>query len=237
MKKFLIFAGVGCVAMLAALCPSLNAQTGGFSWVTGPDVVTPGGFNSLSLEGTHFDAVNFGAGGFGPVTVSNSAETETINFRNSQPAPFFPKATSSALFGTGYTTGDNVWDVVLQTAATANTFGSIPTIEIDGLTAGRTYQVEIFVYDSEGGSNGQSVFFPDQVNTGSGGSGEWTDPFSSIGTFTALGSTQELGFGGYLDQAIVNGYIVRDVTVAVPEPSSLAMLGSLLGAIVAGRRK
>ncbi len=122
---------------------------------------------------------------------------------------------------------------------------SIMTINLNALTAGRTYEFQAFVNDSRnntegvGGSRNRwsifdsgagtaqtaSVFQPYRLGTNN--IGQYVK-----GTFTATSNAQLVRILGNAELgpqvSLINAYQVRDIT-AVPEPSSMLLLSSVAG--------
>ena len=114
------------------------------------------------------------------------------------------------------------------------------TLTMSGLTPGQKYEFQVWVNDSRsfGGFNvdvtaGNTVTLdpnppgpPDE-----GGVGQFV-----IGSFVANGASQAVGFFGG-EVGIFNGFQLRAVPSAVPEPSMLGLLGIGLAGVGFSRRK
>jgi hypothetical protein len=121
--------------------------------------------------------------------------------------------------------------------------GSAASVTISGLTAGYTYQIELwanntYTYDTADG--GTQTFYTDGnigtesplVSQGSSTSlGEWI-----TGTFVADGSTEVIDFAGTSGFGSLAGMTLYET--AVPEPSTVALLSMAAGlaGLVAVRR-
>ena len=121
-----------------------------------------------------------------------------------------------------------------------NVSGTIEEITIENLTVGNAYAVQVWFVDDRTGNNGNRITTIAGVDAGgnSVGSVALNDQFA-IGTFTADQLTEVFTAstnGGAAPN--ITGFQVRDLGVAVPEPSSLAVLGLMgLGLTTARRRK
>lgn len=114
------------------------------------------------------------------------------------------------------------------------------TISLSGLTAGHSYRIQALVYDGRSDQNGRTVEFDgvDQGQYANGISGNWGPGLLVTGTFTADTTTQDFDIEVFNADtssagAQINALLVH--TTAVPEPSSLALLG--LGGIAFLRRR
>ncbi len=124
-------------------------------------------------------------------------------------------------------------------------YGSIGTFTLNGLTAGASYEVEVWVNDSRGGGeqtrsetiSGSPTL---QFNTAQaeGGLGQYL-----VGTFVADASrSQTLAFAPVVGGVVqLNGLQLRDLSTAaaVPEPSSLCLcaIGGLAASVLAASRR
>ncbi|BDS06610.1 hypothetical protein NT6N_16500 [Oceaniferula spumae] len=141
-------------------------------------------------------------------------------------------------FTTGVSTGDANLDVLFSTLG--YTGAAVQTLT--GLTNGQQYELQLFIGDGRGFTAGRTMTFGDNdgdtgndaTHTYSDGAGTILEGTSAIGTFTAVGTTQDFIFG--VDGGPggdLNAYQLR----AIPEPSSLALLGLGGLALVFRRRK
>lgn len=139
--------------------------------------------------------------------------------------PVFTQAWSSA---TGGGNTDPGWSAIL------NTFEWRPSVSfvgsstfLQGLIAGHQYQVQLFAARSD--------CCGDRTHWFGDGEGNLSTPIngnsytSIVGTFTADGVYQAMGIHDSSRNPILNAYVLRDITPAVPEPSTWAMLLAGLG--------
>ena len=146
---------------------------------------------------------------------------------------------------TGYNnpgTADANYNTILQ-AAVFNWNADPIMVGWNGMTAGNTYLVELWVNDGRNATvnartltvtGGANTSAPLALGSGDSGPGQFI-----IGTFVADASGSESialtpGAGGYGAQ--INLLQVRDITV-VPEPSAIALLVAGAGAMLCGLRR
>lgn len=157
--------------------------------------------------------------------------------------------------GTAYTDGGFTGDADINNLLQGGIFDA-STLTISGLTIGDTYIVQMFVNDARGGRAAYQVGFSD-------GTQSFDDSFTAttaglaelsneptensgdyiIGTFVADATTQSFEYRGTRNDwstqagstAQINGMQLR--TIAVPEPSSTALLGLGGLALILRRRK
>ena len=146
-------------------------------------------------------------------------------------------------------TADNTFHAdlsILSRSATFRTIGS-GIAGLVNLTIGNTYRVQALLFDGRGGNppNGRSVAF-DGINLGSYANGvtgsTWGSGLLVTGTFVADNERQQYtveifnaddtSAGGQL-----NAFTLYQTAAAVPEPSSVALLGLGGLALILRRRK
>jgi hypothetical protein len=168
-----------------------------------------------------------------------------VTFQGSSDLPgltsTFDNSTGSGTFAAPTTSSVNY-----STLLTSGAFGNNATpysLTWDGMTAGNTYLVELWVNDGRnsevnartetvtGGAN-TSAFL--DYGSGSNGPGQWI-----TGTFVADNSGSEtltLTPGSAIPSAQLNLFQVRDLS-PVPEPSTFAFLTAGAGALFCGLRR
>jgi hypothetical protein len=106
--------------------------------------------------------------------------------------------------------------------------GNLSTITLNGLTIGKTYQLEVWVNDGRGSNTGRSETLSGDVGGTPGlvmyGGGAGVDGQFDIGTFVATGTSQVLNLASGNQQ--INGLLL---TNPVPEPASIVALAGLGG--------
>jgi PEP-CTERM motif len=133
--------------------------------------------------------------------------------------------------------------------------GGNATLTLGGLTAGLTYEIELWADDSRGGStrfeelsdaNGDSpatVNYTVPSNGNPQGSGGEIGQYA-IGTFVADGNPEVIdldpGNAGVLGSngaAQINSFQLRQVPAGTPEPTTLGLLGIASLGMLARRRR
>lgn len=224
--------------VLAGIAQTFNvAVAGTILWGT-PQSIT--GDSDVSTVGTLLYAYNFGSTSVTDATVNGvtfvafgiaGGKTQSKDAVTISENPYF-------LYWGGWDSTSNPFAALsssyrnlLGTNVTATSPDTI-TLELGGLTPGRMYDFQWWsnrssspVYSTTA-SAGNSVTLSSNTNTGDleGGLGQFV-----IGRFTASGTSQSIDFsGGYefgtSDMPAINGFQVR----VVPEPSTWAMLGTML---------
>ncbi len=200
------------------------------------DVVTNGGFVSAfhfgvgtpadtTVNGVTFTGVNPGNGTsvtFGGNTLAEFPSNLGAYNGSSTAAPYTDLTASyQALVGSG---------VRALAAATI-------TLTLNGLTAGHNYQIQIWnnaSATSAFGSTtidaaGSSVILNSNTTGTNGGLGQFV-----VGTFTPGLTSQDITFNGSTISPTMNGYQLRDLSIA-PEPSTWVMLAGGAGLLAFAR--
>jgi len=223
---------------LLALTGTSQAQT--ILWGVAQNMT---GNPDISTAGTYFDAVtagsaqivNNGVAGSGGINVpfnaltGNPATDGTISLtigddQGNFTAPFTTSSPSSASYSNLVNTG--VFGAGGSSLVTIGGLGGL------NLTTGDTYQVQSWSWYS---GDGTATTIYDGANTVSltNAVGQY-----AIGTFTATGPQETYDFSTSTGHQFVNVISVRDITVAVPEPSSMTlMVLGLAGMTLFIRRK
>ena len=224
MKKCLL--SVTAVISLACLTSSHAATVvwGAAQNISGDtDVSTNGTFNRAYIFGNVPWTVNGVA--FTAFTGNVSGDTMSLN-----QDPGFGDGAPGTPYGSLSTEYQNLlyYGAWAYPSATAS-------FTLNSLTAGYTYQVQIFANDSRSLGSGRSMALTgsstllDYNTTDAvGGVGQF-----AIGTFTADSTIQELLFSSSTETPQLNGLSLR----VIPEPSTWAMLSLGLMSILALRRR
>lgn len=223
------------LAVMAGVIPgSLSAAT--IAWTDSVYTNTGATKNVLGVD--QFDqsgeleyAINMGGAAF---TFSNTVDPD-IAFTASN-ANFDASALtgSAAVFYSG-NVGNN------QLANTARyAGGGEKTITMNNLTIGQTYRIQILLMDGRAAANGAYATF-DSHTTGAFGNGvsgvTWGDSLLVTGTFTADSTSQSFQHRSFYSPSNPSGGQMNAVLLyAIPEPSSMALLG-LAGVAMLIRRK
>jgi hypothetical protein len=116
--------------------------------------------------------------------------------------------------------------------------GGTSSITLNGLTSGKSYQLEAWVNDGRGCCQGRTETLSGDSAPGTGtvsyGGGSGVDGQFIIGTFVASGTSQTLNldvFGANTSNEQINGLLL---TNPVPEPSTIAALAGLGGMALVG---
>lgn len=198
--KMKLVAGVFALAMMGWGAP--------ITWSVGPSFVGPNGHLSIAQQGTLVYALNWGGGTVNAGGIEWAAANMQFSFGVVSPGT--NDANFNDLIGSfGWVFGSN-------------------SRTITGLTPGRTYLLQLFLYDNRSCCSGR-------VSTLSDGQGneiaiEQGSGNSIFGTFTADATTQILN-QAQNGSAIYNAEMLRDITQAsneVPEPASLLLTAGAL---------
>jgi hypothetical protein len=245
MKKqtYLSMAMMALTAILISATPA-HAQ---ILWGSAINVV---GDSDVLANGTYFDAALFannftlGAGGSNSPGVNNFLTVNGVSFNtvggqnvgsdlsgdvtlNSSRNPF--TGANSLSGGTSYNT------LIVNGEYSQNL---AQTVTLSNLTVGDTYQVEVW-----SAAIGQPAFVTDLSGTNTVSLSATKGQYA-VGTFVA-GATGTLTFNASNDSTSVNGVdmlnaiSIRDITSAVPEPSTYALLfaGLLVFGVISSRRR
>jgi PEP-CTERM motif len=228
MKKAILYASI--VSVLTAVA---NAQND-VNWQTPITISAP---TDVNTQGTYFGSwAPHGSGNFtiNGVTFQNFSDLPSLanNFQNNTgDNTFHNPGTSDANYNDYMTSGAFQND------------SSSPSFSWGGMTIGDTYLVELWVNDARNSTTAQRTeSVTGGANTSAflsygpvGGAGQFI-----IGTFVANTATESLSLnsGPNFPSAQLNLFQVRDLGVlAVPEPSTLAILAAGVGAMFFGLRR
>lgn len=242
-----LFSGIVAAAFLAA------SSSTAFAWAEG-SVITWGsptnisGDTNVSTSGTLVAAFNMN----GPAATVNGVTfaswTFTSNTTSTTLGNFTFSESSHILAYSGLGAGSppfsnlsSGYQSLLSTAISSDDNNTL-TLTMSGLTVGHQYVFEFWVNGSNtaGTDNFRttatapnSVSLDDNTTNAIGGTGQFV-----IGTFTCGDPTEVISFTGTdtTQAPTVNAFQLRDIT-AVPEPSTLALLGVGAGIAVFRRKK
>ncbi|MDP1785717.1 MAG: PEPxxWA-CTERM sorting domain-containing protein [Nitrosomonas sp.] len=203
-------------------CSISSASAASISWSTGPNFGGPNGHLGILTNGSLVEAINLaGSSTASPITVDPAGINITFSTVNS---PFFNANWSSA---TGGGNTDPGWSAILNTFEWQTGANVTATDFLDGLIAGHQYQVQFFAARTDCCGT-RTHWFGD-------GEGNLSTPIngntytSILGTFTADDVDQTIQFFDSSTNPILNAYVLRDITPAVPEPTTWAMMLAGLG--------
>jgi hypothetical protein len=237
MKTVILYASI--VSVFTAVA---NAQNANVTWNT---PLTISGDSDVNNSGTLFGswAPYNGAAASGGLVVNG------VTF-DAYPTHTFPGTINNTLDNGGGNgtynspgTSDANYNNLLNAATFGNTGGPY-TIFWNGMTAGDTYLVQLWVNDARniGGLRTETITggANTSANLSYGSNPDGTGPGQFvIGTFVADGTGSEtltLLANGYAPSAQFDLLQVRDITPA-PEPSTLAVLAMGTGAMLFGFRR
>lgn len=229
MKKTILFS-----SLIGAIALSAYAQNSQITWSSVQNI---SGDSDISTMGTLFGTWSpyiEANGGSGSITANGVMFTG-----NDLPDFSIPSYFNGQYTGFGNPgTADANYNTLLQGAQFSNN-GTGGTFSWGGLNPGDTYQVEIWVEDTRNIGNRRWENVYENTYGDSGTSSAVTFPADGsslgqydIGTFVANSAgTETLNFETWCSVsgnqcAQVNLFQVRDLTTPVPEPTTLALLGS-----------
>ncbi len=227
----------GTAAILLALTLEGTAHAAMMTWGTAQAI---SGDSDVSTNGTLVRAFNFGNGSVAATTV-NGTLFEAFGFTvglTTKTVGDFTLDLSTGFSPTGSATSDTVAPFTGLSASyqtllgqtVKDSLGSM-SLTMAGLTVGKTYEFEWWANRSQASANpsateaiaGASVTLTANPGTNASVLGQF-----AIGTFVADTTSQVVDFAGFFDEAMTNGFQLRDIT-AVPEPGTgifgLACLG------------
>lgn len=194
------------IILTAATSCCLQAATIVWSTVTGATDA------DISTTGSLIEAANFG----GTEVVANGVTFQAADFTGAYPLTTLTNllySTNGAGLDPG--TGGNI-DTIFSTVGvhSANQFPILT-----GLLIGQTYEIQIFLAHTSTGRT-LTIYSTDNY-TGPSASMNYEDAGIFTGTFTADATTQAMTWQESTGSNLTNGYQLR----AIPEPSSLALIG------------
>lgn len=206
-----------------------GSQAADIAWSLGPTFNGASGQLGILTNGTLVEAVNL-AGAPGASLVVDPAGLNiaftTVN------SGFFGASWGSA---TGGGNTDPGWAAILNTFEWNSGSDVTAAGFLGGLTAGHQYQVQFFAARSDCCGTRTSTF--------GDGAGHLSAPVSGgsytsvVGVFTADAASQTVQFFDSTHNPILNAYVLRDVTPAVPEPGTLALTLAGLTALAGMARR
>ena len=228
------------LAMASGLATSITTHAAVITWGAATNI-TPtatGELSDVSTHGSLIGAFNVGDTGVAAATlngvtfqsfaVPNGSAGATVGNFSIATAP----AVSNISFASGsapFTTLSSAYQTFLGSGLQQG-FGF--TLTISGLNVGTQYEFQWWANKSNSAqvtssaTAGNTVTLLTRNPEGPGSVGQF-----ALGTFTANSATQSVAFGGGI--AELNGFQVRQV----PEPSTWALLGLGLPALLAFRRR
>src|ERR1041384_362491 len=169
-----------------------------------------------------YDLHNTGSG-FGGVPATNTIQgVQFVPFDNTAPPPGFTISGASGNFegapDIGATANDNALEFINDNDVFANPGTGPLTLTIGGLTALKSYQVDLFVRDNGGGRNENFTFNGAQLNSFIAGAGVYYDVRESVvsdgsGMITVALTSPTATF------PFLNAFSVTEV----PEPSTVML--------------
>lgn len=203
------------------LCSISAASAASITWSNGPNFGGPNGHLGILTNGALVEAVNLAGVAGAPITVDPTGINITFDSVNS---PYFSLMWA---FASGGGNTDPGWSSILNTFEWQSGANVTASDFLDGLIAGHQYQVQFFAARTDCCSN-RTHWFGD-------GEGNLSTPIngnsytSIVGTFTADDIDQTIQIFDSSTNPILNAYVLRDVTPAVPEPTTWAMMLAGLG--------
>lgn len=206
-----IFLATGLLAASAAQAANIN-------WSIGPSFGGANGHQGILTNGSLVEAVNLtGAAGAAMVVdpLGLNISFTTVNH------PAF----NTSFIDPPNGIGDAAWSqIVSRFEWTSNADVSAPAF-LSHLSVGHTYQVQFFAGRSHGCCGNRSQTFGD-------GNGNFSAPIqftpgsfvSVVGSFVADAATQHIVFDDSSNNPLLSAYVLRDITVSVPEPGTWALL-------------
>ena len=244
-KKTTYLSALALAGMMA------SAQAATITWATAAPLGTaPGNSAEVSTNGTLIEAVN---AGMDDAVFGSSVTVNGVTFTGSV------SGSSASLFGSNYNTGgahaasgggnasSDAWldgnggDADYNLLVSSNEFfGGTPTTTLTLATGlldvGAEYEIQVwYADDRDGPKRGRNL----ELNTTGGTAVSlFGEGNSVIGSFTTDGTSQELQLNATnFGSALISAYQIREITAAVPEPSSTTLLGLGGLALILRRRK
>ncbi|MFN0185860.1 MAG: PEP-CTERM sorting domain-containing protein [Aquabacterium sp.] len=216
-------------AAVLALAAALPTQAATINWTTGPTFNGANGHQGILTNGTLVEAVNLRGNPGAAIVVDPTGLNISFTTVNS---PFFGVNFAGAGGGGNSDAG---WATILGTFEWANGSNVSAPSFLSGLNIGTQYQVQFFAARTDccttrthwyGDGNGN-------LSTAVAG-GSYT---SIVGSFTADAATQWIQVFDSTRNPILNAYVLRDLTVAVPEPGTYALMLVGLAAVAGVSRR
>ncbi len=221
---------LGLAALATLLGGAGGVKAAPINWGPATNIT---GDTDVSRAGTLLGAFNIGGPGVGSTTVNgvtftglglSGTSVTSGNFTFSLPTGWTGNNNEGGSGSPPFSNLSASYQTLLNSQA--GDFSTPATITISGLVPGHTYQFEWWNDVGSGfpayvttATAGNSVSLLSNTSGGAfGGLGQF-----AIGTFTADSTTETITFSGPV-QDTLNGLEFREVT-AVPEPTSLALLG------------
>jgi hypothetical protein len=213
----------------------LSAGASIITWET-PDRISTTGDTIVETDGTLIQAINFRHDQTGVIRTVN-----TVPFTTAVSVPSI-SATSASVASTVYQDGGV--SAPFETMLDSFAFGGfVNSLTLSGLTAGNTYQVQLFSSDRRATTDNRYIEFDDGLGNSSDRVTQRRG-YSTVGTFVADGTEQVIGIKGFTSATgstgtgfSVSGFQVRE-TAVIPEPATAGLLlGSLMVLGLWGRRR
>jgi len=216
---------VVAVGWLVLTGPVAEVQAASMTWGTPFALVDETG---LDQTGTLVEAINFGG---------STVDVNGISFQGSEDLGTHTFARDDVWAGTPT---DADFSIVMDSFRYSPPASIAPqdSIMLSGLTPGTTYQFQYLGADQRRGKDTREVTLSDKDIEGDGTGNSvsyFVTPFHSVvGTFTADSTSQEIWIDQNNDGGWGAGYMLRDVSAPVPEPSAATLF--TLGAVLTAAR-
>jgi hypothetical protein len=215
----------GAGIVLAAAVMARPAGAAAIVWQAPVTVSSP---SDVSTDGTLYAAIS----------ANDSAVTVNgVSFSGYLGATSLIDASGLAR-GSGAGLSPNLTDAAYNQLLFSAAYKSVDVpdaIQIEGLTVGRTYEVQIWTpfWDANWATSFVAGNTSDALNVGVGGA----RPQYVIGSFVADGSDETIGITGQKTYRMFAALQVRELAVAVPEPATWWMMIAGFGIVGAAQRR